>query len=76
MTDLTPFWLSLRVASIATFVIVVLGLPIAWILAHVRFPGKSVVAGLLTLPLVLPPTVLGYELLLLLGRRSPIGHWL
>jgi molybdate transport system permease protein len=76
MTDLAPFWLSLRVASVATFVIVLLGLPTAWLLAHVRFPGKSLLAGMLTLPLVLPPTVLGYELLLLLGKRSPLGHWL
>jgi molybdate transport system permease protein len=45
-------------------------------LAHTRFPGKSLLAGVLTLPLVLPPTVLGYDLLLLLGRRSVLGHWL
>ena len=52
------------------------GLPVALVLARARFPGKSLVAGILVLPLVLPPTVLGYYLLQLLGRRSPVGHWL
>ncbi len=76
MTDLAPLWMSLRVASLATLLIVLIGLPTAWMLAHTRFPGKSLLAGVLTLPLVLPPTVLGYDLLLLLGRRSVLGHWL
>jgi molybdate transport system permease protein len=74
--DLTPFWLSLRVASLATLAIILVGVPIAWLLARCRFPGKGIVAGFLTLPLVLPPTVLGYVLLRLLGRQGIIGHWL
>jgi len=74
--DLGPFWLSLRVATLATAAIVALGLPVAWALARVRFPGKGLVAGLLALPLVLPPTVLGYGLLLTLGRRGWLGRWL
>jgi molybdate transport system permease protein len=74
--DLGPFWLSLRVAGLATILIVVAGLPCAMILARGRFPGKGLVAGLLVLPLVLPPTVLGYGLLLLLGRQGWFGHWL
>ncbi len=74
--DLGPFWLSLRVASLATLAIVALGVPTAWALARLRFPGKAAVSGILLLPLVLPPTVLGYGLLLLLGRRGPVGHWL
>jgi molybdate transport system permease protein len=73
MVDLAPLWLSLRVASAATAVIVALGLPTAWALARLRFPGKGLVAGILVLPLVLPPTVLGYVLLLLLGRRTWLG---
>ncbi len=76
MSDLSPFWLSLRVASLATLLIVVAGLPAALLLARSRFPGKSLVAGILVLPLVLPPTVLGYCLLQILGRRSLLGYWL
>jgi molybdate transport system permease protein len=76
MSERGPFWLSIRVASLATLLIVAVGLPLALALARMRFPGKSLVAGVLVLPLVLPPTVLGYYLLVVLGRRAPIGHWL
>jgi len=76
MVDLSPLWLSLRVASVATLLIVVLGLPAALILARARFPGKPLLAGILILPLVLPPTVLGYYLLQVLGKRTLLGHWL
>ncbi len=76
MSDLGPFWLSIRVASLATVLIVAVGLPAALGLARLRFPGKGLVAGILVLPLVLPPTVLGYYLLQLLGRRAPVGYWL
>jgi molybdate transport system permease protein len=76
MSDLGPFWLSLRVASLATVLIVVIGMPLALLLARTRFPGKSLFAGVLVLPLVLPPTVMGFYLLQLLGRRSILGHWL
>ena len=76
MTELEPFWLSLRVASAATLLIVTVGLPAALVLARGQFTGKSLVAGLLVLPLVLPPTVLGFYLLQVLGRRTWLGHWL
>jgi molybdate transport system permease protein len=76
MNDLGPFWLSLRVAALATVLIVALGLPLALWLARADFRGKALVAGLLVLPLVLPPTVLGYYLLQILGRRAPVGYWL
>jgi molybdate transport system permease protein len=76
MNDLGPFWLSLRVASLATVLIFAVGLPTALGLARARFPGKSLVAGILVLPLVLPPTVLGFYLLQVLGRRAMVGHWL
>ncbi len=76
LPDLTPFWLSLRVASLATLLIVVVGVPLALMLARGRFVGKGLLGGLLLLPLVLPPTVLGYGLLVLLSRRSPLGLWL
>ena len=75
-TDLVPFWLSLRVASLATVLIVAAGLPAAMLLARGRFPGKSLIGGLFTLPLVLPPTVLGFVLLQILGRQGWLGSWL
>jgi molybdate transport system permease protein len=74
--EMAPLWLSVRVASLATLAIVVLGLPVALVLARGRFPGKGMLAGLLVLPLVMPPTVLGYYLLQLLGRRAWLGAWL
>ncbi len=76
MTDLGPLLLSVRVATAATALILLVGLPAAFLLARARFPGKGLVAGTLVLPLVLPPTVLGYLLLQLLGRRAWLGFWL
>jgi molybdate transport system permease protein len=76
MSDLGPFWLSLRVAALATLLIVAAGMPIALLLARARFPGKGLVAGILVLPLVLPPTVLGFYLLQIFGRQAPVGYWL
>ena len=72
--DLFPLWLSLRVSLAATALTVVLGLPIAWFLARGRVPGKDLVGALVLSPLVLPPTVLGYYLLVLIGARGPIGR--
>jgi molybdate transport system permease protein len=74
--DLGPLWLSIKVATAATLLIVAAGLPAGWLLARRRFPGKGLLAGLMTLPLVLPPTVLGYLLLQVLGRRTWFGGWL
>lgn len=71
--DWFPLWLSLRVAAISTAIALVLGLWLAWVLANRRFHGKEVLDAAVTLPLVLPPTVLGYYLLVLLGRASPLG---
>jgi molybdate transport system permease protein len=66
----------LRVASLATLLIVAFGLPVALFLARARFPGKPLLAGIVILPLVLPPTVLGYCLLQILGKHTLLGHWL
>ncbi len=71
-----PFWLSLKIASLATILIILVGFPLALGLARFRFPGKGLLSGLLILPLVLPPTVLGFVLLKLLGRQGWLGHWL
>ncbi len=66
-------WLSLRVAGVALVVMLVPGIAAGWLLARRQFPGKAVVDALLTLPLVLPPVVTGWLLLLAFGRQSPIG---
>jgi molybdate transport system permease protein len=71
--DWFPLWLSLRVAAIATAIVVTGGTTVAYFLSRKEFRGKDLLDSLITLPLVLPPTVLGYYLLVLLGRSSPIG---
>jgi molybdate transport system permease protein len=72
--ELGPLALSLQVATLATIVAAVLGVAIATLLANTRFPGREIVDVLFTAPMVLPPTVLGYYLLVALGRRSVVGH--
>jgi molybdate transport system permease protein len=72
--ELAPLALSLQIATIATVLAAVAGVALATLLANVRFPGRDVVDVAVTAPLVLPPTVLGYYLLVALGRRSWIGH--
>jgi len=68
--------LSLKVATVAMLASLPLGLAVAYLLARATFPGKSLVNALVHLPLVLPPVVTGYALLLLFGRRGPIGAFL
>src|SRR5947199_5307916 len=72
--DWFPLWLSLRVAIVSTAIAVAAGLWIAYILANRDFRGKEALDAAVTLPLVLPPTVLGYYLLVLVGRVSPLGR--
>ncbi|KHL10748.1 molybdate transport system permease protein [Mumia flava] len=68
--------LSLVTATVSTVVCVLLGVPLAWVLARATFPGRSVVRALVTVPLVLPPVVGGVALLMAFGRRGLIGGWL
>ena len=68
--------LSLRVVAVATFLIAAIGLSLAIWLAHAHFRGKMLVETLILLPLVLPPSVLGYYLLVVLGRGGPFVDWL
>ena len=68
--------LSLKVALWATVIDLVLGVGFGYLLSRGRFPGRDVLDAVLTLPMVMPPTVLGYYLLVLIGRNGPIGHWL
>jgi molybdate transport system permease protein len=72
--DLFPLWLSLRVSFVATALTLALGVPVAWALGRRAFAGREVLAALVVTPLVLPPTVLGYYLLVLVGTRGPIGR--
>lgn len=74
MPDLGPLWLSLQLAAAATAVLLVLGTPLAWWLARTRSRVKPVIEAVTALPLVLPPTVLGFYLLLLMSPRSSLGR--
>lgn len=72
----TAIGLSLKVAGWATMITLVLGVSIGFLLARGRFPGRDLLDTLLTLPMVMPPTVLGYYLLVLIGRQGWLGGWL
>ena len=72
--DWFPVLLSLRVSLLATLLTIGVGVPLAWLLARKRFPGREIVSALLLTPLVLPPTVLGYYLLIVIGRRGFVGR--
>ena len=74
--DLFPVGLSLQVALVSTALAVVIGVPVAWGLARLRFWGRDLLSVLVLVPLLLPPTVLGYYLLQIVGRQSAIGSFL
>jgi molybdate transport system permease protein len=74
--DWTAIALSLRVSLIATAVALPFGIAVAWLLARKNFWGKSILNGVIYLPLVLPPVVTGYLLLLAFGRKGPAGAFL
>jgi len=74
--DWSPLMLSLKVASVATLLALVGGTALGWLFARVRFFGSGVLEAVLMLPLVLPPTVIGYGILVAMGRHGPIGSWL
>lgn len=80
MEGLESIWtvmsLSLKVVAWATAIDLVLGVSIGYALARLRFPGRDLLDTILTLPMVMPPTVLGYYLLILIGRKGPVGQWL
>lgn len=71
--ELTAVRLSLRIATVATLASLPVGIFTAYVLARWRFPGKVLLDGIVHLPLVLPPVVTGYVLLILFGRRGPLG---
>lgn len=77
MTDLAPLWLTLRLAAIVTVLLLILGTPLAWWLARTRSRLAPMVEAVTALPLVLPPTVLGFYLLIAFNPTAPLGQfWL
>lgn len=74
--EITALALSLKVAFVASICILPIGIALAWLLAKKEFYGKSLLDGLIHLPLVLPPVVIGYVLLILFGKQGPLGKWL
>jgi len=73
--DLSSLWLTLKLAGVVTTLLFVLGTPLAWWLAHTRSRARPFIEALTALPLVLPPTVLGFYLLILLNPEAPIGKF-
>lgn len=76
LTWLSPLLLTLKVATLATIVAMLVGVPTAFFMARKNFPGSRLLDAVMTLPMVLPPTVLGYYLIVLIGRRGLLGPWL
>lgn len=74
--DWEPIWLTLRLASVTTFLLLFIGVPLASWLALSQFRAKPLLEALVSLPLVLPPSVVGFYLLLAFSPTSPLGHWL
>ncbi|WAT16532.1 molybdate ABC transporter permease subunit [Xanthomonas fragariae] len=74
--ELTAIGLSLKVATIAALASLPPGIACGWLLARRRFPGKALLDALLHLPLVMPPVITGYALLVVLGTQGPVGSWL
>jgi molybdate transport system permease protein len=74
MPDWFPLYLSLYIAAISTLISALLGIWLAWLLANRNFPGRELLDAITTLPLALPPTVLGYYLLVIIGRYSWFGR--
>ncbi len=73
-TDLQALWLTLRLAATTTLILFIVGTPLAWWLARTRSIWQQPIAAIVSLPLVLPPSVIGFYLLITLGPNGPIGH--
>jgi molybdate transport system permease protein len=74
-SDLAAIWLTLKLATVTTLLLLLIGTPIAWRLARMRSWWKGPLAAVVAMPLVLPPTVLGFYLLLLMGPHGPVGRF-
>jgi molybdate transport system permease protein len=73
--DWQAFWLTIRLAVLVTAILLALGLPIAYWIAYSRWRWKFLIEAVVAMPIVLPPTVLGFYVLVALGSRSPLGRW-
>jgi len=73
--DWQAFWLTIRLATVVTGILLALGLPLAYWIAFSRWRWKFLVEAVVGLPIVLPPTVLGFYVLIALGQRGPLGRW-
>ncbi|MES2365969.1 MAG: molybdate ABC transporter permease subunit [Pseudomonadota bacterium] len=73
--DLAAIWLTVKLATLTTAILIFIGTPIAWWLAHTRSWWKGPAGALVAMPIVLPPTVLGFYLLVAMGPDGPIGHF-
>lgn len=71
--DFSPALISLKITIVSTMIVFILGLYTAWLMSHYNGPRKAIIDGILTLPLVLPPTVVGFVLLFLIGKNGPLG---
>ena len=74
--DWNALWITLKLAATSTIILIILGTPLAWWLSQTRFRGKFLIEAIVALPLVLPPTVLGFYLLVALGPNGPVGGFL
>jgi molybdate transport system permease protein len=74
--DLSPIWLTLKLAAITTLLLLIVGLPLAWWLSKGRSFFKTIIEAIITMPLVLPPSVLGFYLLLAFSPQHGLGKWL
>ena len=72
--DLSAIWLTFKLATVVTFILLLIGTPLAWWLARTRCAWKGAVGAVVALPIVLPPTVIGFYLLVAMGPNGPLGH--
>lgn len=76
ITDFSPFWISIKTSLLSTIITLIIGVPAAYYIANSRTKFKGLIDGIITLPLILPPTVVGFFLLLLCGKNGPVGIFL
>ena len=76
MSEISPLWISIKTAFTATIIVFFIGIGVAWFMASYKGRARGIIDGILTLPMVLPPTVVGFILLLIIGKNFPLGKWL
>jgi len=76
MSELSPLWISIKTAVTATFIVFFIGIAVAWFMASYKGRARGIIDGILTLPMVLPPTVVGFILLVIIGKNFPLGKLL